>query len=158
LAARGRRTRTEPDYAKGPAEPPEIVQPEPVEPPVNPPVLPPQLEPRPAQVPEIKGPILPPPGPPRPAPGGVRRLQTPPPWSRCVAYWPDGRLALSAGADRVVRLWDVTTGREVRPFKGHEHSVLGVAFSPDGRLAASGGMDKAVRLWDVGGGRELRRC
>ena len=73
-----------------------------------------------------------------------------------VAWRPDGRQALSAGADKTVRLWEVETGRCLRVLEGHTASVLSVAWSPDGRQALSAGADRTVRLWDVETGRCLR--
>src|SRR4051812_9385829 len=85
----------------------------------------------------------------------VRALEARP--GRRVTFSPDGRYALSASPDRMVVLWDVESGREVRSFKGHTDLVWCVAFSPDGSRALSAGRDKTVRLWDVESGRELRR-
>jgi WD40 repeat protein len=68
-----------------------------------------------------------------------------------AAVSPDGKRALSAGlSDNKVRLWDLTTGREMRSFEGHVRSVLGVAFSADGRRALSCDSVCAVRLWKLG--------
>jgi WD40 repeat protein len=74
-----------------------------------------------------------------------------------VIYSPDGKLLASAGEDRLVRLWDATTGAELRQFTGHDGPVYSVAFAPDGKTLASAGADKLVRLWDVATGKELRR-
>jgi WD40 repeat protein/3',5'-cyclic AMP phosphodiesterase CpdA len=71
-----------------------------------------------------------------------------------VAWGPDHILA-SAHDDGAIRLWNVTTGQEVRTLSGHGGGVLTVVFSPDGQLLASGGEDKTVRLWEVGSGREV---
>ena len=71
-----------------------------------------------------------------------------------VAISSDGKLALSAGRDKTIRLWDVAGGQQVRSFEGVTEEPWGVAFSPDGSRALSGGMDKAVRLWDVTTGKE----
>jgi len=85
------------------------------------------------------------------APTGISRIIT-------VAWSPDGRYLLSGGdAFNSLKLWDVSTGREVRTFVGHtEPRIQTVAFSPDSRYALSGGFDKTVRLWEVATGRELK--
>jgi RNA polymerase sigma factor (sigma-70 family) len=75
-----------------------------------------------------------------------------------LAFAPDGK-TLATGGD-VVRLWDLATRKELRPFKSsgaREHGVYGVAFSPDGKkLASAEGSDKTVIVWDVATGKEIR--
>ncbi|WP_164493281.1 AAA family ATPase, partial [Streptomyces sp. ADI96-02] len=65
----------------------------------------------------------------------------------------DGRTFLaSAGADRMVRLWDPTTGRPVgEPFAAHPqeiHALVAVPMPDGGTLLATTGRDPVVRLWD----------
>ncbi|HEV3256974.1 MAG TPA: c-type cytochrome domain-containing protein, partial [Gemmataceae bacterium] len=72
-----------------------------------------------------------------------------------VAFSPDSKVLATCGYDRLIKLWDVATGKELRTLKDHSDSVYGVAFSPDGRLLASGGADRAVKVWDVAGGTRL---
>ncbi|MCX5717404.1 MAG: WD40 repeat domain-containing protein [Nitrospirae bacterium] len=73
-----------------------------------------------------------------------------------MAISPDGRYMLSGSQDTTIKLWDVSTGREVRTFQGHSGFVNSVAFSPDGRYAVSGSTDKTIKFWDVSTGREVR--
>lgn len=73
-----------------------------------------------------------------------------------VAFSPDGRFVLSAGADRTVRLWDVQTGQEEQQFIGHSDKVWTAQFLPGGRQIASASKDKSVRLWAVDKGLEIR--
>lgn len=75
---------------------------------------------------------------------------------RSIALTADGRLALTGGDDRTLRLWEVASGREVGRLAGHRGQVTSVALSPDGRLAISADRDQSLRLWDVARGRELR--
>lgn len=73
-----------------------------------------------------------------------------------MTFSPDGRLlATVGGQDRTVRLWEVSTGRELRSFMGHADYFVTIAFSPDGRLLASGN-GFTVRVWDIATGA-LRR-
>jgi WD40 repeat protein len=75
-------------------------------------------------------------------------------WS--VALSRDGKTALSTSRDLSIRLWDVTTGTEIRQFTGHRDGVLKAVFSPDERTILSSSEDRTLRLWDTATGQELR--
>jgi hypothetical protein len=72
-----------------------------------------------------------------------------------LAFSPDGSLVGSAGYDRLVKLWDAATGKEVRTLKDHSDTVYGLAFHPGGKLLATAAADRAVKVWDVASGRRL---
>ncbi len=64
-------------------------------------------------------------------------------------FSPDGKLLASGGADKLARVTDVASGKQVNLFEGHTHHVLGVAFRADGRVLASAGGDGIVLVWDM---------
>jgi WD40 repeat protein len=66
-----------------------------------------------------------------------------------VAFSPDGKSAISGGADQNVSLWDLTTGKVAKKFYGHWGDVQAVAFTPDGKDGALG----ERRRVDAGMGR-----
>jgi hypothetical protein len=72
-----------------------------------------------------------------------------------VAFSPDGKTLATCSYDRLIKLWDVTTGAELRALKDHSDAAYGVAFSPDGRLLASAAADRAVKVWEVATGTRL---
>ncbi|MCO6010805.1 hypothetical protein NE236_38185 [Actinoallomurus purpureus] len=66
----------------------------------------------------------------------------------------DGRTLATAGSGRVIRLWDLRSGRLLRTFAGHPSSIRDVAFSPDDRTLATGTQgDTIIRLWSASTGR-----
>jgi hypothetical protein len=74
-----------------------------------------------------------------------------------TCFAPDGRSYLAGGDIGQLRLWDVTTGRQLQEFKGHDGWTAQATFTPDGKQILSGGsQDKTLRLWDVTTGRQVR--
>jgi cytochrome c len=66
-----------------------------------------------------------------------------------VAFVPGGKLALAAGDDGIVALWDLGAGRLVHRFEGHTAKIVGLAVSENGRWAASASWDRTARIWDL---------
>jgi WD40 repeat protein len=70
-----------------------------------------------------------------------------------MAVLPVGQRALSAS--RVVKLWDLDTGKEIWALGGHEDKVL-AAVLPDNNRAVSGCADCTLRLWSLKSGELIR--
>ena len=73
----------------------------------------------------------------------------------CLAFSPDGKIALTGAEDKMARLWDVATGKPLGPPLAHQGAVHAVAFGPDGQTVLTGSEDNTARLWDVATGKPL---
>jgi WD40 repeat protein len=51
-----------------------------------------------------------------------------------VAFSPDSRLLVLVSRDKMVQLWDITTGTLQQTLEGHNNKVRSIVFSPDSRL------------------------
>lgn len=71
-----------------------------------------------------------------------------------VAISPDGKYILTTSDDQTARLWDASTGQEVRRFE-HPDKVKSGLFSPDGSYVLTGGSDSLAHLWETETGREI---
>ena len=57
----------------------------------------------------------------------------------------------------LARLWEVSTGKEVRSFLGHHTaSITSLAISGDGKWLVTASHDKTARLWDMSTGNQVR--
>jgi WD40 repeat protein len=76
-----------------------------------------------------------------------------------IAVSPDGKLALSGGADGRVKLWDVASGRALRTIRpaGKFMHILSVAFTRDSRSIVAASMEGDLLRLDLVARRELAR-
>jgi WD40 repeat protein len=71
---------------------------------------------------------------------------------------PDGERLASADEDRVMRVWAVDSGKQVRSWSCSPGKDTVVRFAPDGRRVAGGGRGFEARIWDAETGKLLGRC
>ena len=72
-----------------------------------------------------------------------------------VMVSPDSNYVATGSRDKSAKLWEVSTGREVRSFLGHEASVNSLDFSRDGKYLITGNGDATAKIWEVATGKEV---
>lgn len=80
-------------------------------------------------------------------------------WVSCVRFSPsiEKPVLVSAGWDKLVKVWDMQALACKFNLVGHEGYVNSVTVSPDGTLCASGGKDGSAKLWDISQGKDLEQ-
>lgn len=73
-----------------------------------------------------------------------------------VRFAQDGANAITASEDKLLRLWDTSTGKMIVEMSGHEKGITGLAVSSSEGLIASSDRDGAIRLWNSRTGKFLR--
>jgi eukaryotic-like serine/threonine-protein kinase len=61
----------------------------------------------------------------------------------------DGSFAVTGGFDRLVRVWDVRTGKCLRTLEGHRSPINQVVLNRDGTLLASADLGSALWAWEL---------
>jgi WD40 repeat protein len=73
-----------------------------------------------------------------------------------MCFSPDGKWLVTGGHDGEARLWELSTGRLVRIFRGHTNNIYDVSLSRDGKWLATASIDKSARVWELATGKEIR--
>ncbi len=89
---------------------------------------------------------------------------------KALAFTKDGKQLVSTGNDKVIRVWDLTTGRTVRTIRGDALSgrpgqLFALALSPNERWLAAGGFTHPqcpgrcgeIRIYDFQSGQLVKR-
>jgi WD40 repeat protein len=83
------------------------------------------------------------------APSCYRLIAAHPGAATGVAYVADGRLLVTIGSDKSLRLWDAKTGRWLAQGVGSPASLTSMAATADGRRVAAFGGDGQIRVWSL---------
>ncbi len=70
-----------------------------------------------------------------------------------LIYSPNGKYIISGSRDETVKMWDVSTRKNLKTFIGHKGTINSLSYSYDGKYIASGSEDKTINIWDVKTGK-----
>lgn len=70
-------------------------------------------------------------------------------WVRCVAVEPGNEWFVTGAADRVIKVWDLASGKLKLSLTGHVSTVRALAVSPKHPYLFSCGEDRQVKCWDL---------
>jgi WD40 repeat protein len=65
-----------------------------------------------------------------------------------IAVKPDGSMVASSAEDRLIHLWDISSGEIRKTYEGHRNPVKYMEFSSDGRYLISAAATE-IRIWDL---------
>jgi eukaryotic-like serine/threonine-protein kinase len=72
-----------------------------------------------------------------------------------LSWSSDGKRIVSTNNDKMVHVWDATTGTNLQLFRDESDAVRVVAWSSEGSRIATAGVDALVRVWDFATNRLL---
>lgn len=70
-------------------------------------------------------------------------------WVRCLAVEPGNQWFCTGSNDRIIKIWDLASGKLKLSLTGHISGVRGLAVSPRQPYLFSCGEDKQVKCWDL---------
>ena len=83
--------------------------------------------------------------------------QNPKPGIIGISLSRDGKTLVTAGADGIIRIWDIASGQVKKTLTGHTNAVYKAELSPDEKFIASSSRDSTARIWNISTGREIHR-
>lgn len=75
----------------------------------------------------------------------------------CLAFSQDSKEIITGGRDRVAKVWETATGRQLFTLEGHEGAVTSVSFSPDGSRILTRCDPGFLRVWDKASQRQITK-
>lgn len=67
-----------------------------------------------------------------------------------MAFSPNSKYIATAGSyDRIVKVWDLASGRTISSFTAHQLEINSVQYSPNGRYIVTSSEDSTIKVWNA---------
>lgn len=73
-----------------------------------------------------------------------------------VAFDNDDQYIAFSGNDNLIRLHEISSGKEIVVFQGHTEPVVSFCFTNDNSIIISGSKDKTINIWSIDNGTLLK--
>ena len=70
-------------------------------------------------------------------------------WILSSKFSPDGQLLATGSCDKLIKLWNTTSMKEMFTLSAHKGEIWSLHFNHNSKLLASAGEDKALIVWDL---------
>lgn len=74
---------------------------------------------------------------------------------KTVALSPNGKYAATGSNDCTIKIWDLTTGVNLKTLLGHVGPISSIDYDSTGNYLVSASEDSTLRVWDVTYGKEI---
>jgi len=73
-----------------------------------------------------------------------------------IAFSPDGKRIATASDEDTLKIWDITTGKELLSIAAKGQGIAAIAWHPNGKQIATGHWNKTIGIWNAENGKLIQ--
>ena len=76
---------------------------------------------------------------------------------RSICFLNDGKMVASGSRDKIIKIWNIETGKVIRNLEEHTNFVYSICLSSNGKILVSGSSDEYIIVWNVETWKVIRK-